>query len=191
MHKCSLKDVVGDHILNPIETSPGFIDLIIKTYFPKEKKIKLESNVASTEGKKNSNTAEQTEILKENSPIEGKELFIGSSSWPWKKNSGNDQLSLPESCACLQNEELYEMTGINVDFAPCTQPIPWCYVKNEANCYDQVKYKSFGVSCPDCILGMEDKEIDTYLSNTQVISWSAAACSKEKIAEYLKKPYYF
>ena len=191
MHKCSLKDVVGDDIQSLQETSHGFIDLIIKTYFPTEKLKKFESNVASTEEKYNSNTEAQTEILKNKHQIEGKELFVGSSSWPWKKNSKNDQLNLPESCACLQNEELFEMTGIHVDFAPCTQPIPWCYVKNDANCYDQVEYKSFGVSCPDCILGMEDKEVESYLSNTQVISWSTAACSKESIAEYLKKPYYF
>ena len=174
-----------------LESNNDFIDTLIKTYFSKHKIKNLDHNLATTEEKQNSDIGAKHENLKDTDKIEGKELFVGSSSWPWKKHSNADELILPESCVCLQNEELYEMTGINIDFSPCTQPIPWCYVKNDAKCYDQVQYKSFGVNCPDCILGMEGKEVERYLSNAQVISWSTVACSKEKIAEDLKKPYYF
>ena len=122
---------------------------------------------------------------------EGKELFIASSSWPWNKNIRNDELRLPETCTCLKNEEIYEMTGIQINFNPCSQPIPWCYVRDEANCYDQIESRNFGSKCPDCVLGMTTKDANEYLSNAPLISWSTVACSKENIPEILKKPYFF
>ena len=163
----------------------------MKTYFFEEDIKIWESNLRETDKKKDKNGKEPFKNVQEIAQMESKEMLIGSSSWPWKKNPPKEDLNLPNSCKCLQNRELFKMTGIRVDFEPCKQPIPWCYVRNNANCYDQVAYKSFGAECPDCVLGRENEHGEGYDSNSQIISWSTAACSNEKIAETLKMPYYF
>ena len=174
-----------------LDENPDFLDLIIKTYFPKENFGKFNTNRIAANNEKEASTTQDDKEIKGSEKLEGKEIYIGSSTWPWNRIVRDDELNLPTSCTCLQNEEIYRMTGIKIDFNPCSQPIPWCFVGNEAKCYDQVGYKNFGVKCPDCVLGMEEKEAEDYLSKTPVISWSTAACSKEKIPEIWKKPYFF
>ena len=174
-----------------LDENPDFLDLIIKTYFPKENFGKFNTNRIAANNEKEASTTQDDKEIKGSEKLEGKEIYIGSSTWPWNRIVRDDELNLPTSCTCLQNEEIYRMTGIKIDFNPCSQPIPWCFVGNEAKCYDQVGYKNFGVKCPDCVLGMAEKEAEDYLSKTPVISWSTAACSKEKIPEIWKKPYFF
>ena len=191
--KCSLTDVLGnsEQLQELLHENPNFVELIITTYFPKINFSKLKIRILSSESKGKYNIKDVTQKDEQPFQIKGKELYVGSSSWPWNNDVRIDEMRIPASCQCLQNQEISEMTGIQIDFRPCSQPIPWCYVRKEANCYDQVESKNFGVKCPDCVLGMEGKEANTYLSNAPSISWSTAACSKENIPEILRKPYFF
>ena len=192
--KCSLKDILGDdeQLYELLDQNPYFVTLIIETYFPKENIGKLKGNKVLSEPKKENNIGQETEQQqKVTKKLEGKEIYVASSTWPWNKNIRDDELNLPISCTCLQSKEIYEMINIQIDFDPCSQPIPWCFVRNEANCYDQTEYKGVDVKCPDCVGDEEGKDSEKYLLNSQVISWSTAACSKQILPEILKKPYFF
>ena len=189
--KCSLTDVLNaDDFLQPLsEKGRNFIKLLVETYFSEDVSTVLDDPPASYSKEPHVQEKNTMGLEGPSNRLEGKELFVGSSSWPWKQNPKKDLINLAKSCKCLQNQEIYQMTGIEVDFEPCTQPIPWCYVRNDANCYDQMLYNSFGAECPDCVLGKEDKEHS--LSNNNAISWSTSACGREQIDETLKRPYFF
>ena len=193
-NRCSLTDVLDeDDFLQPLsEEGRNFIKLLVETYFSEDVSSVLDDPTASLSNNPIFQKKYDLGIKGPPDSLEGKELFVGSSSWPWKQNPKKDLISLAKSCKCLQNIEIYQMTGIQVDFEPCTQPIPWCYVRNDANCYDQMLYNSFGAECPDCVLGKEDKrDKEPSHSNTNAISWSTSACSREQIDETLKRPYFF
>ena len=193
LRNCTLTDVLGDVAMlqNSSKRNQQLIDLIINTYFAEDKDKELINSTTTDEEQKGINIRLPTANEKKINQMESKELFYGSSSWPWNREKNVGAFNLPETCFCLTNKEIFEMTGLHVDFEPCTQPIPWCYVRNGADCYDQVEYKRFGAKCPDCILGDEKEDDDSTPSNVHIISWSVAACSKEKIPEVLKKPYFF
>ena len=193
-NRCSLTDVLDeDDFLQPLsEEGRTFIKLLVETYFSEDVSSVSDDLSASFSNNHLVKKKNDMGIKGPSIGLEGKELFVGSSSWPWKQNPKKDLINLAKSCKCLQNIEIYQMTGIQVDFDPCTQPIPWCYVRNDANCYDQMLYNSFGAECPDCVLGKEDKsDNEPSISNTNAISWSTSACSREQIDETLKRPYFF
>ena len=89
---CSLTDVLDeDDFLQPLsEEGRNFIKLLVETYFSEDVSSVLDDPTASLSNNPIFQKKYDLGIKGPPDSLEGKELFVGSSSWPWKQNPKKD-----------------------------------------------------------------------------------------------------